>query len=73
MEIGMSAAFPSNVGIVYLAYDPMLTQLGLKFLIDTCKFHTELSASGSQAKARVWTADVKDSQFLIGRRVTRRH
>lgn len=38
MEIGMSAAFPSNVGIVYLAYDPMLTQLGLEFLVDTCKF-----------------------------------
>lgn len=53
MEIGMSAAFPSNVGIVYLACDPTLTQLGLKFLIDTCTFHTELSASGSQAKVRV--------------------
>lgn len=38
MEVGMSAAFPSNVGIIYLAYDPTLTQLGLEFLVDTCKF-----------------------------------
>lgn len=38
MEIGMSTGFPSNVGIVYLANDPMLTQLGLEFLVDTCKF-----------------------------------
>lgn len=59
MEIGMSAAFPSNVGIVYLAYDPTLTQLGLELLVDTCRLrlfyfpHTELSAYGSQAKVRV--------------------
>lgn len=61
MEIGMSAAFPSNVGIVYLAYDPTLTQLGLELLVDTCKLrlfyspatHTELSTYGSQAKVRV--------------------
>lgn len=60
MEIGMSTGFPSNVGIVYLANDPMLTQLGLEFLVDTCKFRLfffffrkELSTSGSQAKVRV--------------------
>lgn len=28
----------SNVGIVYLAHNPMLTQLGLEFLVDTCAF-----------------------------------
>lgn len=59
MEIGMSAAFPSNVGIVYLAHDPTLTQLGLELLVDTCRLrlfyspHTELSAYRSQAKVRV--------------------
>ena len=31
------------------------------------------TASGSPARVEVWTADVKDSQVLIGRRVTRRH
>lgn len=54
MEIGMSAAFPSNVGIVYLAYDPTLTQLGLELLVDTCKLRLFYSPPHTHRTVYIW-------------------